>query len=145
LSKERPRKTEKRNCGRSKIVANTPDKRLLKSQKVKNGMVKYSGKTQKKSVKKRLIIADSSEVEPEDVIYVELNDDDCATLFQKQTVSIAEEMAGSTAVGHLVYRNFVSVKLAGKLSIFHYVTDVMNDYDGYQILKANRKQQKMYS
>jgi hypothetical protein len=60
-------------------------------------------------------------------------------------VSIAEEMARSTAVGHLVYGDFVSVKLAGKLSIFHYANDVMNDYDGYQILQANRKQHKMYS
>jgi hypothetical protein len=47
LSKARKRKTEKRKCGRSKIVTNTPGKRLLKSQKAKKGMVKPSRKMQK--------------------------------------------------------------------------------------------------
>jgi hypothetical protein len=80
-------------------------------------------------VKKRLITVDSSEENPEDITYTELSDDDYTALFESEMADVIKKMEEFFIFGG--HKILVLVKLAGKKkSIFHYIAEVMNDFDG---------------
>jgi hypothetical protein len=80
-------------------------------------------------VKQRLITVDSSEENPEHITYTELSDDDCTALFESEISDVIKKMEESFIFGDAAKGDFVLVKLAGKMSIFHYIAEVMNDFD----------------
>jgi hypothetical protein len=88
--------------------------------------------SEKIHVKKRLITVDSSEENPEDVTYAELSDDDYTTLFESEMADFIENMEESFMFGVVAKGYFFLVKLAGKKkkNIFHYIAEVMNDFNG---------------
>jgi hypothetical protein len=81
-------------------------------------------------VKKRFITVDSSEENPEDIAYTELSDDDYTALFEGEMADVIKKVEESFIFGDVAQGDFVLVKLAGEKSIFHYIGEVMNDFDG---------------
>jgi hypothetical protein len=81
-------------------------------------------------VKKWLITVDSSKENPGDITYEELSDDDYTALFESEMADIIKKMEESFIFGDVAQGDFVLVKLAVRKSIFHYITEVMNDFDG---------------
>jgi hypothetical protein len=78
-------------------------------------------------VKKWLITVDSCE----DVTYTELSDDDYTILFESEMAdAIEEKMEDSFIFGDVTQGDFVLLNLARKKNIFHYIAEVMNDFDG---------------
>jgi hypothetical protein len=73
---------------------------------------------------------DSSEENPKDITYTELSDDDYTTLFDSEMADVIKKMEESFIFGDVAKGDIVLVKLAGKKSIFHYIPEVMNDFDG---------------
>jgi hypothetical protein len=78
-----------------------------------------------------LITVDSSEENSEDITYAELSNYDHTALLESEMANVIKKMEESFIFGDVAQGDFVLVKLTGKKkSIFHYVVEVMNDFDG---------------
>jgi hypothetical protein len=82
-------------------------------------------------VKKWLITVESSEEDSEDITHAELSDDDYTALSEGEMVNIIEDKIEESFIfGGVAQGDYVIVKLAGKNSIFYYIVDVMNSFNG---------------